>query len=139
AVTEPFVDGNGNGKFDLKAPADVYTDTNGNGTWDAGEPFLDNNGDKVRNGPTNPLPPPWRAWNPAVDDLTPATRALYCADYGEPYKDLNLNGVYNGPEPILYDSNGNGAVDGGVSRGEMWYDASYDAVKKATVVHLYNT
>ena len=81
----------------------------------------------------------WRAWNPLIDDVTPASRSLYAANYGEPYNDLNLSTTYNGPEPLLADSNGNGVWNSGYARGEMWYAASFDAAKKATVVTLYGT
>ena len=137
-VAEPFVDGNGNGRWDKKAPADVFTDTNANGKWDAAEPFLDLNGNGVRDAATVPVLP-WRAWNPAIDNVSPVTKSAYATAYGEPWNDLNGNAVYNGAEPLLYDSNGNGVFDGGWSRGEMWHEATYDAVAKATVLTLHGT
>jgi type II secretory pathway pseudopilin PulG len=138
-VSEPFTDLNGNTRFDRRAPADPFTDSNANGRWDPAEPYFDVNANGVRNGPTNPSPPPWRAWIPATDDLSPATRAAYAADYGEPYTDVNGNGVYNVREPLLFDSNGNGVYDGGWARGEMWFTAAFDATTKSTVVSLYGT
>jgi prepilin-type N-terminal cleavage/methylation domain-containing protein len=139
-VAEPFTDSNGNARWDKKAPADVYTESTGNTFWNGAEPFLDNNTDGVRNGPTAAPPlPVWRAWNPAIDNINAATRAAYCASYGEPWNDLNANTLYNAAEVLLYDSNGNGVFDGGWTRGEMWYEAFWDSVAKATVVTLHGT
>lgn len=138
AVDEAFTDANGNTRFDLMAPADTYTDSNVNGKWDAKEPYFDINADGVRNPPTVAVLP-WRAWNPAIDDLSVASRNAYAAAYGEPYADLNGNGAYNAAEPLLSDSSGNGVHDGGYARGEMWYDVAWDAVARSTVVHLHGT
>src|SRR5205814_3049522 len=133
AVTEAFTDLNGNGRYDPKATADVYTDSNANGKWDAKEPFFDINGDGVRNPPTVPVLP-WRAWNPVVDNASAATRTAYATSYGEPYKDVHGTRAYDAGEPLLYDSNGNGVADGGIGRGEMWYEVAWDAVAKTTVI-----
>lgn len=142
AADETFTDANGDGIFERASPADVYTDTNANGKWDAAEPFWDANGDGVRNGPTVPVLP-WRAWNPAVDNQNPPSRAAYVAAYGEPYKDVNANGVYDAAEPLLYDFNGNGVWDGGYTRGEMWARVYWDTTSvpgvPQTVVELYGT
>jgi type II secretory pathway pseudopilin PulG len=139
AVNEAFVDSNGNTVADLTSgPADIYTDVNGNLRWDAAEPFFDINGDGVRNPPTVPILP-WRAWNPAIDNVNPAKRTAYATGYGEPYTDVDGNGAYSAAEPLLFDNNGNGRFDGGYKRGEMWFKASYDAARKSTIVQLYGT
>lgn len=139
AATETFVDGNANLLPDLTdGPADVFTDTNANGKWDAAEPYLDANGNGVRDVATAPILP-WRAWNSAVDDQNPPSRTAYVVAYGEPYRDVNGNGAWNGAEPLLYDNNGNGVWDGGYRRGEMWFRTRLDVTTQTTIVELYGT
>jgi prepilin-type N-terminal cleavage/methylation domain-containing protein len=138
AADEALTDGNGNGRWDRSAPADTFTDTNANGKWDAAEPWFDITPDGVRNAATAPVAP-WRAWNPAIDDVSPASRSAYAAAYGEPYKDVNGNGAWNGAETITFDANSNGVADGGYARGEMWFECAYDGLSATTVVRLHGT
>ena len=142
AVDETFTDLNGDGIFEKAVPADVYTDLNVNGKWDAKEPFWDKNANGLRDGPTAAILP-WRAWNPAIDNVSLATQTAYVAAYGEPYKDVNTNGVYDAAEPLLFDNNGNGVYDGGYKRGEMWAKVGWDVTSvpgvPQTVVELYGT
>ncbi|MCC7137445.1 MAG: hypothetical protein IT460_03340 [Planctomycetes bacterium] len=139
ATAEPYVDGNANGRPDLvMGAADVYTDSNGNGKWDAAEPYLDMNGNGARDAATSPVTP-WRAWNPAVDNVSTATRNAYRASYGEPFVDVNANSTWNPAEPLLYDNNGNGKFDGGYKRGEMFYVPRIDTTTNTTFLELYGT
>lgn len=143
ATAEAFTDTNLNGRYDgIAGPADSWTDVAGRtaGRWDAAEPFLDLNSNGVRDGVTVPPPvPPWRAWNPAVDNVTAATRAAYAASFGEPFADLNTNNKWDAAEPLVHDNNGNGRFDGGFSRGEMWFSTSWDDGGNRTVVTLHGT
>ncbi len=109
---EPFVDVNGNGRWDLGDP--LLYDSNDNGTWDEsrrnpinqdrpepyvdgdhslGEPFTDVNNNGV-----------WDASLPGYD-------------FGEPFEDVSTNSRYDGPNDswlpgIPYqDLNGNGVYD----------------------------
>lgn len=139
AATEAFTDANANLRPDLTdGPADVFTDANANGKWDPAEPYLDVNNNGMRDGPTAAVLP-WRAWNPAVDNVNPATRKAYADAYGEPYRDVNTNGVWNAAEVLLYDNNGNGVWDGGYRRGEMWFRTRLDATTQTTMLELYGT
>jgi prepilin-type N-terminal cleavage/methylation domain-containing protein len=138
-ATEALVDGNGNSVFDRALPGERWTDLAGGtaGRWDAGDPYWDFNSNGLRDGPTNPSPPPWRGWTVA-DNANLATQTAYIADYGEPWTDADLNGTFTLREPFV-DDNGNGVRDGGYSRGEMWFRASYDATAQATILSLYAT
>lgn len=136
-VTEPLTDGNGSGTWDSNAPAEPFTDANGNGRWDPAEPYADFDGNGVRNGPTTAVTP-WRPWNPAVDDVSALTRASYVASYGEPFTDVDGDSTYDVAETFV-DYNVNGVRDGGVTRGEMWYDIRYDAAENETIVFLHGT
>jgi hypothetical protein len=139
AASEALVDGNGNGVLDRDRPGERWTDLPGQtpGAWDAGDPFWDRDGDGVRDGPSNPSPPPWRPWA-AADDASPATRNAYVADFGEPYADADGNGAFTVREPFV-DDDGDGVRDGGYRRGEMWFSVSYDPVARATDLRLHGT
>jgi hypothetical protein len=136
-ASEPLTDQNGNNLYDSANPAEPFTDANANGRWDAAEPYWDKNLDGLRNGPTTPVLP-WRAWNPAIDNVTPAAQNAYVAAYGEPYLDVNASGTWNGAE-TFFDCNQNGCWDGGFRRGEMWFQPSFDGARKQTTVTLWNT
>jgi outer membrane receptor protein involved in Fe transport len=103
---EQFVDVNGNGKYDKGEP---LQDTNGNGKWDSAEPFSD--------------PDSLGYYNPARTQMARVDQAEPYLDgdvlIGEPFKDVNNNGVYE--EGIDFfdsrngDLNGNGVYDGPTS------------------------
>ncbi len=142
AADETFTDLNGDTIYSKAVPSDVYTDTNANGKWDAAEPFWDKNANGLRDGPTVAILP-WRAWNPTIDNVNPATQTAYVTGYGEPFKDVNTNGTYTPAEPLTFDNNGNGVYDGGFTRGEMWARVAWDTTSvpgvPQTVVELYGT
>jgi outer membrane receptor protein involved in Fe transport len=107
-----------------------YTDVNGNDRWDEGEPFVD----VFREDTTGLGGPIYTPPNPATGFS------------GDPFEDLNGNGVYDGPEPV-FDTNNNGRfdsdrrditgpdtdigepfVDGDVILGEPFVDMNKDGV-----------
>ncbi len=137
AVTETLADTNGNGRFDAARPAEPFTDADGDGAWDAAEPYWDRNANGLRDGPANPSPPAWQPWDPADYGNTAAEDA-YVYDYGEPFRDLDGDAKYDAAE-AFFDSNGNGIRDGGFERGEMWFETSYDAANRQTIVKLHGT
>lgn len=137
AATETLVDQNGNGLWDAARPAEPFTDANGNARWDAAEPYWDRNGNGSRNAATTPVLP-WRAWNPAVDGASAAATSAYIAAYGEPFQDLNGNSAWT-PAEAFFDCNQNGCWDGGFKRGEMWFEARFDATGNQTLLFLHGT
>ncbi len=136
-ITEALVDANGSGHYDPAQPLEPYLDGNGNGRWDNAEPYWDANSDNVRNGATVPVLP-WRAWNPAVDDVSLLTRTAYITSYGEPFLDVDADDFWDNAETFT-DYNQNGVQDGGWARGEMWYEIQYDGVGNRTIVQLWGT
>ncbi|MDA1194660.1 MAG: prepilin-type N-terminal cleavage/methylation domain-containing protein [Planctomycetota bacterium] len=137
ATSESLTDDNGNGRFDDALPAEPFTDANGNGRWDGQEPYWDRNGNGLRDGPTTLIPPPWIPWNPALYSSSSST-AMYISQYGEPFLDLDNDKQWDAAE-AFFDSNANGACDGGFERGEMWYEISHDAGAQRTVLTLHGT
>jgi len=100
---EPYVDANGNGQYDFGEP---YSDKNGNGYWDEAEPLVqDTNGNGVFDPERESVYEP--------DDPEPyldGDRSV-----GEPFEDVNRNGVYDEAVDIFSfadDLNGNGSYDG---------------------------
>ncbi|MDJ0974996.1 MAG: prepilin-type N-terminal cleavage/methylation domain-containing protein [Planctomycetota bacterium] len=137
AVTEVLTESKINSIWDLDAPEEPYTDTDGDNQWDAGEPYYDANNNGVRDGPLIPVSP-WRAWDPATDNIGPVAEAAYIASYGEPFLDLDGDQAWDGPEPFT-DYNQNGVRNGGWERGEMHYKVAYDATGDRTIVRLFGT
>ena len=141
AVDETFTDLDADGRYERDVPADGFTDLNANGSWDAAEPYWDKNGNGLRDGPTVPVLP-WRGWW-LTDNATTTSQDDYVKAYGEPFNDLNGNGLWNAAEPLIYDNNGNGAFDGGYRRGEMWARVAWDVTSvpavPQTVIELYGT
>ena len=137
AASEALVDANANDRFDPALPAESFTDANGNGQWDPAEPYWDRNKNGVRDGPTNPNPPTWQAWDPAFHGNR-AQEDAYVADYGEPFLDLDGDAQWDAAE-AFFDANRNGVRDGGFERGEMWYAVTYDAAAARTILTLHAT
>jgi hypothetical protein len=135
-ASETFTDANASGRWDPARPAESFTDANANGRWDAAEPYWDVNGNGVRDAATAPRTP-FVAWNPASYGNNGQT-SQYLSWYGEPFRDLDADGLYDAAE-VFTDFNGNRICDGGVRRGEMWFEASYDAARKGTVISLHGT
>jgi hypothetical protein len=136
-ASEPLTDANGNGRFDAATPAEPFTDLDADGVWDAPEPYDDVDANGAWTPATVPVLP-WRAWNPAIDNLSPASRAVYYAAYGEPFLDRDGDSVRDAGE-VLFDCDQDGVHDGGFRRGEMWFGATYDAVGDRTVLTLWGT
>lgn len=131
-----FADRDGNGVFDSKL-GDLDTlydsliyDFNGNGQYDfsSGEPFVDADGNGIYSegdflqldGNQNGLYDPGRELNQfAGDGTTPNDTPESFVDgdvsLGEPYTDVNRNGVWDGPQVIP-----------GYALGEPYEDLSYD-------------
>ena len=135
SATETLSDANGNGRRDGLRPEETFTDANGNGTWDAEEPYWDVDGDGAWTPPTSPVSP-WQAWNPADYGDETAT-AAYLAAFGEPYHDLNGDEVWDAGEAFV-DRNGNGVLDGGFARGEMFYEIRHEP-GRGTVLLFHGT
>jgi len=114
---ETFDDFNNNGKWDAAEP---YVDTNGNGEYNFGEPFSDLNGDGVWNSAellvdtnNNGIYDPERGTIVEPDNQEPFIDGDTII--GEPYTDLNRNGVYDDGIDIFTsadDLNSNGKYDG---------------------------
>ncbi|MDJ0522725.1 MAG: prepilin-type N-terminal cleavage/methylation domain-containing protein [Planctomycetota bacterium] len=137
AATETLTDQDSDGVFDPARPAESYTDANGNNRWDAAEPYWDRNGNGMWDGPTNPTPPAWVPWNTANYGNKFAEDS-YVANYGEPFLDLDGDQRWDAAE-AWFDTNLNGVRDGGFERGEMWFEITYDAVNRRTVLLLNGT
>ncbi|MDA1193669.1 MAG: prepilin-type N-terminal cleavage/methylation domain-containing protein [Planctomycetota bacterium] len=137
ATAESFVDGDGDGIFDPARPAESFVDADGDGVWDAPEPYWDRNKNGLRDGPTMELPPAWQPWNPAAYGNIGA-EASYVAAYGEPFLDLDGDTIWGAGE-TFFDTNMNGVRDGGVERGEMWFEAVFDAAGNRSVITLHGT
>ncbi|HXF48742.1 MAG TPA: TonB-dependent receptor [Verrucomicrobiae bacterium] len=80
--------------FNFEDQSESYNDMNNNDRWDAGEPFVD----VFREDTTAIGGPIYTPPNPATGFP------------GDPFQDLNGNGVYDGPEPF-FDVNNNGRYD----------------------------
>jgi len=109
---EPFVDVNGNGRWDAGDP--LYDDTNGNGIYDPerGDPIREDHPEPFIDGDRSLGEPYTDINNNGVrDDWLPGY------EFGEPWQELNHNGAYDGPDDpwlagIPYvDLNGNGIYD----------------------------
>ncbi len=137
ATTESLTDANSNGRFDAAKPMEPFTDANGNGRFDAQEPYWDRNGNGLRDGPANLTPPAWQPWNTALYGNNAATDG-YIYNYGEPVLDLDGDKPWDAAE-TFFDSNANGAHDGGFERGEMWYEIQHDAPSRRTILVLHGT
>ncbi len=120
---EPYIDVNGNGVYDFGEP---FSDLNGNGYWDAAEDFTDTNGNGVYDPDRASIVEPDEA-EPYIDgDII----------IGEPYIDLNRNGVYDEGIDIFTsedDLNSNGRYDGpnstwtpGIPYQDLNHNGQYD-------------
>ena len=125
--TEPWRDDNRNGRWD---PGERFTDLNGNEVWDnENEPFEDLNGngrwdqaEPLTDTPDSDDPndkgngkyDPEKADMQLVDDPEPYTDGDILL--GEPFTDINKNGVYDEGidifNPLTDDLNGSGIYDG---------------------------
>jgi hypothetical protein len=137
AASEPLTDVNGNGLHDNARPAEPFTDADADGRWDAPEPYEDADGNGAWTAPTAPVLP-WRAFDPATDGSSALLKAGYIAAYGEPFLDLDADGVRDAGE-ALFDGDQDGVFDGGFRRGEMWFEAAFDGVARRTVLTLWGT
>ncbi|MBD3169051.1 MAG: TonB-dependent receptor [candidate division Zixibacteria bacterium] len=123
---EPYIDSNGNGQYDFGEP---FTDLNGNGTWDSAEEITqDTNGNgefdyERRRVQLPDDPEPWQDGD---------------INLGEPFLDMNQNGVYDGNDVDIWtsadDLNGNGKYDGpnddwtpGIPYRDLNKNGEYDA------------
>ena len=114
-AAENFVDVNGNGAYDKGEP---FEDANGNNVWDAAEPFVDtpdsNDPNDTGNGKYDPDKAQVSGGTDGVDNAEPYTDGDELQ--GEPYTDVNNNGVYDeGTDifnPLTDDLNHNSIYDG---------------------------
>lgn len=136
SAAEPYTDANASGRWDPATPAESFVDANANSRWDAAEPYWDVNGNGVRDAATSPRTP-FVPWNPAHYGNTGQTNQ-YLSWYGEPFRDLDGDGRWDAAEAFI-DVNGNRVCDGGVRRGEMWFEAAFDAAAGGTVITLHGT
>ncbi len=136
-ATETLTDMDGDNVYDPATPAETYTDANTNGRWDPAEPYWDYDKNGIWTPPTAPASP-WRAWDPATDNINATAQAAYIAAYGEPFLDIDGDSTWDAAE-TWNDNNGNGVRDGGFERGEMWYSIRYEAATDQTVVQFHGT
>jgi len=148
--TIPVYDLNGNGRYDADI-GEPYSDLNGNGQWDPAEPITNDQFwiDRNNNGVYDMADTVFQdtsgfgdgVYSPQLRDVINEDRAEPFTDgdvvIGEPYIDVDFNGVYNEPPDIFYgawDLNNNGQHDGpndpwseGVPYRDLNNNGRYDA------------
>ena len=134
--SETLVDQNGDDDWDPACPEEPYIDADADGKWDAAEPYWDKDGNNAWTAPTSPSVP-WVAWSPASYGDTTQT-LKYILRYGEPFLDVDGSTTWTAAETFT-DLNGNGVRDGGVRRGEMWFEVRWEASPPRTVLALHGT